>query len=116
MPAFYADVNRYVTPGRPVTPATREADSPPKGNGYLAGESPSGTATIDGVPGVVSIRVLYRPQPGGISDGVLVATTTSAADGTWRVDGLDASLKYDVIGRKSGFKDVIVSDVSPAVD
>jgi hypothetical protein len=45
----------------------------------------------------------------------LVAKTQSAPDGTWRVDGLNPNLRYDVVGRKDGFNDVIVSNVQPVV-
>lgn len=85
------------------------------GNGYLAGEYPSGTSTVDGVPVAATVRVLYRPIEGIPTDGVLVALTQSAPDGTWRVDGLDPALKFDVVGRKSGFNDVIMANVSPKV-
>ena len=91
-------------------------DLPPRGNGYLAGEYPDGITTVDGVPQPALIRVLYRPADGALGDGAVVASVVSAPDGTWRVDGLDPALRYDVIGRKDGFNDVIVSNVLPKVD
>lgn len=86
------------------------------GPGHLAGEFPGGITTIDGVPGPAEIRVLLRPGKGHIGDGVIVATTSSAPDGTWCVDGLNMNFKYDVVGRKDGFNDVIVANVSPVID
>lgn len=83
------------------------------GAGYLAGEFPDGATTVNGVPVPAIVRVLLR-EPGA-GDGALVAQVESASDGTWRVDGLDPTKKYDVVGRKPTFNDVIMSDVSPAV-
>lgn len=62
-----------------------------------------------------TVRVLYRPDSGEPGDGAVVAETQSAPDGTWRVDGLNPALKYDVVGRKSGHNDVIMANVSPEV-
>lgn len=86
------------------------------GSGYLAGTFPGGITTVDGVPTPATVRVLYRPGPGQPGDGALVAEVQSAADGSWRVDGLDPALKFDVVGRKAWFNDVIMSNVSPKVD
>ena len=87
----------------------------PSGAGYLSGEFPSGTTTVEGVPTQAEVRVLWRGPAGHPADGVLVAKTQSAPDGTWRVDGLNPDLRYDVVGRKGGFNDVIVSNVQPVV-
>ena len=88
---------------------------PAKGNGYLSGSFPLGITTVDGVPVAATVRVLLRPASGALGDGVVVAETQSAPDGTWLVEGLDPSLRYDVVGRLLGKQDVIVSDVSPKV-
>lgn len=101
-------------PTRPQ-PVTASRDLPPRGNGYLAGKYPGGTTTVEGAPQSATVRVLYRPDDGQVGDGAVVASTTSAPDGTWRVDGLDPSLRYDVVGRKGGFNDVIVANVQPVV-
>lgn len=87
----------------------------PRGTGFLAGEFPGGITTLEGVPTQAEVRVLWRGPAGHPSDGVLVAKTQSAPDGTWRVGGLNPSLRYDVVGRKDGFNDVIVSNVHPVV-
>ncbi|AVQ84294.1 hypothetical protein [Variovorax sp. PMC12] len=87
---------------------------PSVGAGYLAGEAPGGTTTVDGVPKSATVRVLYRPAAGTDGDGAVVAEVVSAADGTWRVDGLNPGLKFDVVGRKNGHNDVIVANVSPS--
>lgn len=87
----------------------------PSGTGYLSGELPSGTTTVEGVPTQAEVRVLWRGPAGHPADGVLVAKAQSAPDGTWRVEGLSPGLRYDVVGRKDGFNDVIVSNVQPAV-
>jgi hypothetical protein len=84
----------------------------PPGDGYLAGEAPDGLTTVEGLPVAATVRVLLREK--GPGDGALLAEVTSAADGTWRVEGLPAGRLYDVVGRIPGRKDVIVSGVSPA--
>lgn len=86
------------------------------GQGHLAGSFPGGITTVDGVPTAATVRVLYRPAAGQPGDGALVAEVQSAPDGSWRVDGLDPTLKFDVVGRKPWFNDVIMSNVSPKVD
>lgn len=89
---------------------------PLPGNGYLAGTYPGGITTVDGVPTRATVRILYRPLSGALGDGAVVAEVLSDTDGTWRVDGLDPALKFDVVGRKQGFNDVIMAGVSPKVD
>lgn len=85
------------------------------GIGYLAGEFPEGITTVAGAPVAATVRILLR-QPGSFHDGRTVAEVQSAPDGTWRVDGLNPALRFDVVGRHSGFNDVIVANVSPAVE
>ena len=46
-------------------------------------------------------------------DGLLVASTESAADGTWIISGLNPDLKFDIIGRLDGQNDVIAANVQP---
>lgn len=82
--------------------------------GHLSGDYPDGITKIDGVPGPAIIRILVRSIDPFI-DGMIVAQTVSGIDGTWRVEGLDSGLRYDVVCRKGGFNDMILSDVSPAV-
>lgn len=86
---------------------------PPPGDGYLAGTYPSGITTVDGAPVTAVVRIHLRAPYGTLGDGILVAQTESAADGSWVVEGLDTSLKFDVIGRKDGYNDVIKANVSP---
>lgn len=83
------------------------------GDGYLAGEFPGGTTTIDGVPSEAEVRVLWRDPNKTDSDGCVVASVMSGADGTWRVSNLNTAYKYDVVGRKAGFNDVIASRITP---
>lgn len=99
-----------------VSTMLRERVKPAPGNGYLAGEFPDGITTVEGAPVSATVRVLYRPAAGALGDGVVVAQVQSAHDGTWRVDGLNPALRYDVVGRKAGLKDVIMSNVQPKVD
>lgn len=84
------------------------------GNGYFAGTHPNGLTTIKGVPTSAVVRVLLRAEPGSFSDGAVIATTVSAANGTWRINNIPMGFKYDIVARVAGEKDVIVSNVSPA--
>ena len=86
---------------------------PSGGRGYLGGEYPGGTTTVDGGPQPAEIRILWRDPSNSHMDGTVVARTFSAADGTWRVDGLNPNLRFDVVGRKDNFNDVIVANVKP---
>lgn len=98
-------IRKYVTDMRGFRPA--------RGNGYLGDAAPDGITTVDDVPASVTVRILYRPQSGAQGDGVVVAEMLSAPDGTWRVDGLNPSLKYDIVVRRAGCNDVIQSNVTP---
>lgn len=86
------------------------------GAGYFSGSFPDGTVTIAGRPISAEIRVLLRTLVNGEGDGYLAAKTQSLSDGTWRIDGLNPSLRYDVVARYDGENDVIMSDVTPMVD
>ncbi|HIE1750410.1 TPA: hypothetical protein ACXJUT_001927 [Pseudomonas aeruginosa] len=46
----------------------------------------------------------------------MIAEVQSGADGTWRVEGLNTSMRYDVVCRLDGYQDMIVSGVTPATD
>lgn len=81
------------------------------GSGYLAGDYPVGITKVDGVPSAVEIRVLWRGH--GVDDGCLVATTISDHMGVWRVNNLNSNLRYDVVARRNGFNDLIMTDVTP---
>lgn len=97
-------------------PGFASARKPLFGDGYLAGDPPDGTTTVEGVPTPITVRVVLRTPQGSTGDGLLVAETQSNAAGLWKVEGLNPLLRYDVIGRLLGKKDVIVSDVTPKVD
>ena len=88
---------------------------PCTGAGYLAGEFPGGITTVEGVPVSAEVRVLLRRASGEVGDGALVAATQSAADGTWRVNGLPLGFTYDVVARLAGQNDVIMAGITPAV-
>lgn len=85
--------------------------------GYLAGEGPSTEQPdVDG-----RFRIMNQPAAGRIMvfDRIsmsAVAMTRSKADGTWRVEGLDMSRKFLVIGFDDrGNHNAAIQDwVSPA--
>lgn len=101
--------------GRGPTVLLPSQYKPLPGPGTLSGTYPDGIVSIEGVPGRATIRVLYRPLQGAHGDGVLVATTESADDGTWLIAGLDPSLRYDVVFRVEGYPDLILSNIAPVV-
>lgn len=84
-----------------------------RGPGQLAGVVPNVTSIL-GVPTSAEVRVLYRPDGGGVADGEVIASVTSGVDGTWSVDSLDPALAVDVVCRKDGYNDLIWSQVQPA--
>lgn len=78
------------------------------GPGYFAGEAPDGLTTVAGVPVSADVRVYWRDPTDPAAADVPVAQTISAADGTWRITGLNPELQYVVRGRKAGYDDVTV--------
>lgn len=81
------------------------------GTGYLAGEAPDGLTTVVAVPVPATVQVLWRDPE--TDEEHLVASTTSASDGTWRITGLNHELEYVVRGIKDGWNDVTVVGVTP---
>jgi len=96
-------------------PRLRKSDYPKLlyGTGFLAGRFPDGITTVDGAPVSATVRVVLRSGDPAL-DGLLLAEVASGNDGTWRVDNLNPNLRYDVIGRKPGFNDVIMANVAPS--
>ncbi len=80
---------------------------PLTGDGYFAGEYPGGTTTVEGTPVSAAVLVYQRDS------GQLIAQTESSQLGEWIVTGVDLSKAHDIVGRKEGFNDVIVSNVMP---
>ena len=85
------------------------APLPPAGSGYIAGEPPDGLVTFNGAPAVRVVDVFDRDT------NILVGSTMSAADGTYRITGLNINRTYDVRarGRDEHENDVIVARVTP---
>lgn len=100
-----------------VTLLTRATRKPPIAarNGRLAGSFPDGITTVDGVPVSAKVRVYVRAV-GKYYDGYFVKEVQSATDGTWEISGLSTELSYDVVGRKDGFNDVIMANVTPVLE
>ena len=84
------------------------------GPGFFAGEAPDGLTTIAGTPTSASVRVYWRDPADPQAPDVLVASTQSAADGTWRITGLNPALRYVVRAQKSQFDDVTVVGAAPS--
>lgn len=85
--------------------------------GYLAGEQDPeadpgvGLLTVNAVPSGREIEVRHRLSR------TVVATTFSAADGTWQVPDLPSLDEYDIIARDHAgvYEDVIVGAQLPYV-
>lgn len=107
-------VERRIAKQMPFSRTYSEFSLPLNGGGYFAGTFPDGITTIAGKPVSAKIRVLLRTKINGYGDGSIVATTTSAPDGTWYIGGLEQNLRYDVVARYDGENDVIASNVTPA--
>ena len=86
-----------------------------KGAGYLSSSFPDSITSVEGVPVSAEVRVLLRYPTLPRLDGRLIASTTSAADGTWRINGLNPAQRYDVVARLAGQNDVIMAGITPAV-
>ena len=84
------------------------------GSGFFAGEAPDGLTTIAGTPTSAQVRVYWRDSADPDAPDVLVASTQSAADGTWRITGLNPALRYVVRAQKSQFDDVTVVGAAPS--
>ena len=63
------------------------------GPGFFAGEAPDGLTTIAGTPTSAQVRVHWRDPADPQAPDVLVDSTQSAADGTWRIANLNPSLR-----------------------
>lgn len=83
-------------------------------NGFLSGSYPSGVTTVNGAPVAATVRALLRSTDPAL-DGLVVAEVESAPSGIWRIEGLNPNLRYDVVGRKAGFNDVIMANVTPKI-
>lgn len=84
------------------------------GPGFFAGEAPDGLTTVVGTPQPAEVRVYWRDPADPEAEDVLVASTLSASNGTWRIDNLNPELQYVVRGRKAGFDDVTVVGATPS--
>lgn len=84
------------------------------GPGFFAGEAPDGLTTIAGTPTSAQVRVYWRDPADPDAPDVLVAQTTSAPDGAWRITGLNPALRYVVRAQKSQFDDVTVVGAAPS--
>lgn len=84
------------------------------GPGFFAGEAPDGLTTIAGTPTSASVRVYWRDPADPQAPDALVASTQSAADGTWQIAGLNPALRYVVRAQKSQFDDVTVVGAAPS--
>lgn len=84
------------------------------GPGFFAGEAPDGLTTIAGTPTSAQVRVYWRDPADPQAPDALVASTQSAADGTWQITGLNPALRYVVRAQKSQFDDVTVVGAMPA--
>lgn len=83
------------------------------GDGYLGGDHPDGIVKENNAPIMGTVRVILKDRFGSSRDGFVVAETVTNQDGSWRVDGLNRGLRYDVVCRLSGYNDQIYSNVAP---
>jgi hypothetical protein len=90
---------------------TYRAVPPWSGLGYIGGTAPDGLVTFNGTGTVRDIALFDR------ATGYIVATTTSASDGTYRFDGLSLNRVFDVIARGSSDteNDIIAARVTAAI-
>lgn len=89
-----------------------DVQRPGAGLGYFAGEYPDGLTTVENVPSSAVVKV-YWHSPGDPQDGLFVAQTVSAPDGTWRIGGLNHNLTYTIQAEKDGHRNAIAQGVRP---
>lgn len=80
------------------------------GPGYLAGEYPGGITTVEGAPQAATVNAYYELPSG---DWQLAASVTSSSSGAWQILNVNPDFLFHVLGRKSGYNDVLVSGVHP---
>lgn len=87
----------------------------PSGSGHFAGKLPIGLTTETGVPTKATVRCIVRDNGTWPNfDSIVCKEVESNEDGTWLITGVDETLRYDIIGRKDGYNDVIISNVKPS--
>ena len=84
-----------------------------QGDGALSGDFPNGIVTDDNVPTVSDITVSLRLPDCILKDDLVIARTQSSQDGTWKITGLNKSLRFNVIAKKSMRNHVIASNITP---
>lgn len=104
----------FAPPNADCLPPGRHFACVRNGEGYLAGSFPAGITSIGGAPVEAQVTVRLR-HPGRASDGVVVASALSSPAGVWSVQQLAPEMSFDVYGRKSGYNDVVASDITPWV-
>lgn len=84
---------------------------PWKGLGYIAGEAPDGLVTFNGDGAVRTLDLWDR------AENVCVMSTVSAADGTYRFDGLNLDRLFDVRARgvDANENDLIAARIAPLI-
>jgi hypothetical protein len=94
--------------GAAIGSAPRGGGAPWNGAAFIAG-TPPGIVTSNTAPARRMVFAIERVSR------IVVRDTWSAADGTYRLDGLNPDLRFDVIGRDytNTYEDVIVSRVPP---
>lgn len=80
----------------------------PAGHGYLSGAGEDGVTKVEGVPASAEVIILDR------ASGLEVDRFDSAPDGTWSRERLDMSREFDLVFRKDGYNDGLLSAVTPA--
>lgn len=85
------------------------------GNCYLGGDFPDGIVTVEGVPSEADIRVILRSDD-PIFSGALIAQAEAASSGSWKVQGLQPGIAFDVVGRHADHNDKMVANVEAVID
>lgn len=81
------------------------------GDGYLAGELPTGITTVDGAPVQADVRVFYEVP--GTGDWQLVEKVTADTDGTWQVLNVSLAYTFNVVGEYPDYYGVVAYNVEP---
>lgn len=86
------------------------------GDGYLGGDYPEGIVTVGGIPAEAEIDVRFRMPDDPVLDGKIVRQGVANSAGIWLIPNLAENLKYDVVARREGEKDMLAPNISASPD
>ena len=110
---IYSDEPYYIV--YETTDTRQELSFALQGESFLGGQYPDSSIKAEGTPSDADVFVKIKDRS-SLFDGHTVAKLHSDVSGEWKISGLSDDMVFDVVGRKEGFNDVIVSGVTAELD